>query len=770
MKLRGVMSLLLGGVLALSLAGCGSTGKKDEKKGGKDASGDTSVVFSEAGEVTGYEGQQISGGCFDGKDLYFTSCTYEDASETDTSEGDASETDASEGDAAQSSFYVYRVTPGEDQAELVAGPVENVDSGYVLTDGEGNVSLFRDAWDFESGNSSYSLISFKKDGTTDKETDFTSVLQPPQGQPLYLSNVIMTPDGDIIMSGDESIYVLGQDGTKKKEIKSESYVQYICLDRDGNVLMEFMEDSGDSGSEDTSSEVVIRVFDPETGKFTKEYHTGFSYLQYDMIRGSGDYLFYCDTGTGIYGFTEDEKKEKILDYSASDINTGYITGGLMTSPEDMYAFWYDYDSSDAQERLVHYRKADPASVKEKKVLTCASLYGNQNLQTEIIAFNKAHSDIRINLISYDQENDPAAKMSADIAAGNVPDLYDITGGVGNMSLSQCIGRGFFEDLTPYLEKDPELSESDLIPQVADVLKREGKYWYFPSGFYLQTLMGKKSSIGSRTGWDFSEFRDYVKENDRAQLFAYGDPSTNLDTLMNVLETSFVDWEKGTCSFDSQDFRDLLEICASSGESGDSTEELAGMQDGSILFSANSLDVWTLVLYQKALAGDMSCIGYPTGNRKGICVGFNDGVAMSSGCRDKEAAWEFIRTFITKSYQGENYANEGGSMPTRADILEDYFKTLTCTESYTDEFGNKIDPVSGSSSMDDVEVEMKPFSEADIDLYRDALNRTGCLIDPDWEILSILREETEPYFQGDKSAEDTAKVIQDRVSTYISENK
>lgn len=38
-----------------------------------------------------------------------------------------------------------------------------------------------------------------------------------------------------------------------------------------------------------------------------------------------------------------------------------------------------------------------------------------------------------------------------------------------------------------------------------------------------------------------------------------------------------------------------------------------------------------------------------------------------------------------------------------------------------------------------------------------------------EIYSIITEEAAPYFAGQKSAEETAKIIQSRVEIYVSEN-
>ncbi len=49
----------------------------------------------------------------------------------------------------------------------------------------------------------------------------------------------------------------------------------------------------------------------------------------------------------------------------------------------------------------------------------------------------------------------------------------------------------------------------------------------------------------------------------------------------------------------------------------------------------------------------------------------------------------------------------------------------------------------------------------------------CEPEPSWRhtpIGRILSEEVQPYFAGDKNAEDVAKIIQSRVQMYLEEHK
>ena len=49
-------------------------------------------------------------------------------------------------------------------------------------------------------------------------------------------------------------------------------------------------------------------------------------------------------------------------------------------------------------------------------------------------------------------------------------------------------------------------------------------------------------------------------------------------------------------------------------------------------------------------GDATYIGYPTSSGVGSMMMLSSGFAMSSKCRDKDAAWAFLRTILSEEYQ------------------------------------------------------------------------------------------------------------------------
>ena len=88
--------------------------------------------------------------------------------------------------------------------------------------------------------------------------------------------------------------------------------------------------------------------------------------------------------------------------------------------------------------------------------------------------------------------------------------------------------------------------------------------------------------------------------------------------------------------------------------------------------------------------------------------------------------------------------------------------------YIDENGEKHE-MSSYMSMNDIEVEIKAISAAEAKQFEDLVKSITTLYEEDEAICSIISEEAEAFYAGQKSVEEVANIIQSRVSLYISEN-
>ena len=98
------------------------------------------------------------------------------------------------------------------------------------------------------------------------------------------------------------------------------------------------------------------------------------------------------------------------------------------------------------------------------------------------------------------------------------------------------------------------------------------------------------------------------------------------------------------------------------------------------------------------------------------------------------------------------------------------KTRTATKPYRDKLGNKIKPVKDSMAFDDRSVKIGPLSADEEKIYRDLIDNTCKIVNFDDTVLNIINEEAADYFAGRKSLDETADIIQNRVTTYVNEKR
>ena len=90
----------------------------------------------------------------------------------------------------------------------------------------------------------------------------------------------------------------------------------------------------------------------------------------------------------------------------------------------------------------------------------------------------------------------------------------------------------------------------------------------------------------------------------------------------------------------------------------------------------------------------------------------------------------------------------------------------------DEEGNPISSITAQSTYwsDGWTYTFRAPTQEEIDAVLDMIRKARLVPGDDDEILKIIDEEAEAFFQGQKSAEETARVIQGRASMYASERQ
>ena len=92
------------------------------------------------------------------------------------------------------------------------------------------------------------------------------------------------------------------------------------------------------------------------------------------------------------------------------------------------------------------------------------------------------------------------------------------------------------------------------------------------------------------------------------------------------------------------------------------------------------------------------------------------------------------------------------------------------ELYVDEEGNEVETAKMIYGYDDIEVEIYAARKEQVEEYRKIVEGATTLATYDQQIMLMVEEEIEAFFDNKKSAEEVAKIVQSRVKIYVNEIK
>ena len=419
----------------------------------------------------------------------------------------------------------------------------------------------------------------------------------------------------------------------------------------------------------------------------------------------------------------------------------------------------------------------------KDVLTLAVLYGARyDVMDMVINFNRHSSDCRISIKDYSEYNtddDYSAgltKLTTEIMAGNMPDLLAMS----DLPYEQLAAKGLLEDLYPFLDADSELGREDIMDNVLRASEINGGLYQIASQFNVMSLIGSSKVVGDEPGWTYDELYEALATMPEGCdiMDYYATRDAILQALLIINMNSFVDWTTGKCSFEGKDFTDMLEFAAHFPETvpddGEYVSDTTRIAEGKqMLMSAGIYDIDDSFYNNSYFGGSITYIGYPTNEGVGNVLNLTNNYGMSSSCKNKEAAWQFLRGLLTMDSQ------RFYGLPTNKNLFEQKMKAAMTPEYEEDENGNIRLDENGEKSMiprstwrDELgnEVVYYALTEEDAAKLREAIVAADRLYTQDTGLVEIVQEMTQAYFAGQKSAEEVARLVQSKVSIYVNEHR
>lgn len=584
---------------------------------------------------------------------------------------------------------------------------------------------------------------------------------------FYVSAFAVSGTGEaVLMANGNAIYVLNADGSLKGSIDtsdlSNGISNFVTLGDGSVAALVYGEDYAafDLRPVDTAA--------MQLGEATASLPTD----AYSARPSGGGYDFCYNKGESFYGYKlADGSEEKLVTWINCDVNSNNLTSPYITEEGNIVCLSSEYSNTGdgATTYFITLTKTPYDQVPQKTTLTLACVYLGYDIKNQILDFNRKSSDYRIEVRDYSEfntEDDYSAgytKLITEIGSGAVPDIM-LTDG---LPIETFGAKGLLADLWPFIDADEELGgRAGVMEPVFNALSQDGKLYEISSSFYITTIAGPASIVGTEPGWTYEEMYaalDQMPEG--CELFSLGTTRNDVFSRICMLNLSrFVDWTTGECSFDSDDFISLMEFANRFPETFDwehhewtnEDSDAYRIKEGRQLLVTLSLsDPYSYNYYSEMFNGDMALKGFPDVPGSGAVFNMNGtGLAIASTCKNQDAAWSFVRTLLTREYQ-ENYTY---GFCTNRELCEENIQSMVGQSYYS------YDQVTG----EDKEI---IFTQENADLIADLIDNTSMVADYNTsQINDIINEEVAYYFSGEKTAQDVAATIQNRVSIYVNEQR
>lgn len=651
---------------------------------------------------------------------------------------------------------------------------------YSIAD-DGSIVMLNSDYIYDMENETWEnvflLNKIGSDGSEQLISDLKDYIKKDGEHEGYILNAEFAPDGVLYISyeisGEEKSTAyyskIGPDGQLIGTIQKENADggdAGFAVDGQGNLLVGMYGEKG----------ITYQTADFDNNKLSEPL-PGFEssdedvFNDYSICGFSEEYGLLLRDSVYMYSYDEDaEKLTPLFRWLDCGVQGNNVVDVFAVDGETFLCSLND----DMAEVNVGLLKENTSENDNKEVITLAGTYTDDTLQKNIISFNKASDKYKIQCNTYENSTDSREALINDITAGNIPDIIDLSG----IDLENYIAKGILADLTPYMDKDDVVNKDYFIDGILDKTAVDGKQYYLMNSFSIWTIAGKASELAKyKDNWTLDSFIEYYKSKpEGTMLFDFDSKELVFSSLFEQQFNSYVNWDTGEVTFDSDSFKKFLEFCNTFPKSDESMYEDMSqdthklIKKGKQLFETvyiSSLD--EITLQTKLFDDDIDFVGYPDAAGNRAYIAYPTGcLSISSAAKNPDGAWEFIKYVFMEQAKGTN--TDMYNIPTSKALFDNMIKEATTTEAYTDENGNLIEPRNTTVGYNDFEVKIGPASEAEVNTLKELINNAGGIISGTDKAQEMVSEEVYKYFEGQKSLDETVDIIQDKMKKYINENR
>ena len=333
------------------------------------------------------------------------------------------------------------------------------------------------------------------------------------------------------------------------------------------------------------------------------------------------------------------------------------------------------------------------------------------------------------------------RLRVELLTGGGPDGYLV--GTRNTEFLQNLEQGgALMDLRPSMER-LGLAPEDFVTALRNDIREAEAVHTLICSYELWGFTAPTALVGEKDHFTMAEAQTIAREEN---LYLFNPDLFQdwlLEWVMNFSLGSYVDLDGGTCTLDSPDFAALLEACKALRPEPDTN--IRGNFGNCLLYQC-----WLQGLRSYSLLREngRSVMGFPTDEGNGCTLYPLLRVAVGATTNKLEG----MEAFLDYCFSPEGQ---------RALILGTGFPALQS------ELAAAVDDaVAGDTLL----MLGDSLTREDGDALLELVEATEGTHVFDYTIESIIKEEAAAFFAGDKTAQETADLIQSRVSLYLGEQR
>lgn len=588
-----------------------------------------------------------------------------------------------------------------------------------------------------------------------------------------LTGLIPYSSGGYIIGLDSSIIQIGSNGDIVDSTEIETGYA-MCLDSDGKAVISLKDSyyyldgstlavEGDANDFGISSSLTGSVF-----------------------AGNSGFTLFFTMNNGIYGLAPDGSLTKVVDSLPSHIMISDVVDIISVSEGKFLAACMS--TTDGTKYIAEFSVRPDDWKENKKTVIIASPgdYTVPDNDSKINEYNRMSSDYKIEYMKYNETDELRDAM----LTGKAPDIcfYMDTG-----VMYRFANIGAFAEMNELHEQYGGFSPHDMLSNVEQAFTYKGGIYAASDAFQIPASVCSSDVVDRKYScWTLDEFLD-IAENmpENMTLTAsrgFTEPSDVFDYLCTENITAWVDYDKYTSRFDTDEFVRTLKFCKSV-----ELAEYIDMTDAHNYMSDDEMNVWIHELHaavsrKEALLEpsfvmshlaslselseftqlaykDMTLVSKPSSDGSG-CIspvpGHMFSVVKNGNCT--EGAWDFISYIMSKDVQSPNIDQP---------VTMSYYSTLASAFEKNLKRDQYISQNPETRSPDGTINFNGEFYSGEVDdetleYVKQYISGSTRLGGSDPALTAILSDETGQYFGGEITAEECASRINDRVTLLLSE--